>query len=98
MLDKTIRDGYEVLQMVRILFLLRPLFNRKWTSDFVLKDDLFRVMPLWVTFPRLPLHLWGRNSLSKIASGIGNPITTNECTAKKLRVSYAKVLIEVDVT
>lgn len=35
-----------------------PLFMRHWTSNFVLKEDFLRVMPLWVTFPRLPLNLW----------------------------------------
>ncbi|XP_058768939.1 uncharacterized protein LOC131642737 [Vicia villosa] len=40
----------------------------------------------------------GGKSISKITSVIGNPITTDECTAKKLRISYARVLVEVDIT
>jgi hypothetical protein len=40
----------------------------------------------------------GEKSIGKIASAIGKPMMTDECTAKKLRVSYARVLIEVDVT
>lgn len=76
----------------------KPLFIRYWTPDFEIKEDLLRILPLWVTFPNLPLHLWGEKCLSKIASTVGKPIATNECTAKKLRISYARVLIEVDVT
>jgi hypothetical protein len=74
------------------------LFLHKWTLDFTLKDDLLRVLPIWVTFPQLPLIFWGEKSIGKIASAIGKPMMTDECTAKKLRVSYARVLIEVAVT
>lgn len=76
----------------------KPLFLRQWSSDFEMKEDILRVMPLWVTFPQLPLHLWGEKCLAKIASSIGKPITMDECTTKKLRVSYARMLVEVDVT
>ena len=63
-----------------------------------MKEDLLRVLPIWITLPQLPLHLWGERSISKIASVVGKPITTDECTAKKLRISYARVLVEVDIT
>lgn len=56
------------------------------------------VMPIWVTFPSLPLIYWGERSIGKIMSAIGRPMMTDECTSKKLRVSYARVLIEVDIT
>ena len=76
----------------------KSLFLRKWTSDFEMKEDLLRVLPIWITLPQFPLHLWGERSISKIASMVGKPITTDECTAKKLRISYARVLVEVDIT
>ncbi|CAJ2631967.1 unnamed protein product [Trifolium pratense] len=74
------------------------MFLHEWTPDFTLKDDLLRVLPIWVTFPQLPLIFWGEKSIGKIASALGKPMMTDECTAKKLRVSYARVLIEIDVT
>lgn len=36
--------------------------------------------------------------MGKIVSAIGNPIVTDECTASKLRISYARILVEVDIT
>lgn len=42
--------------------------------------------------------MWGDESIGKIASAIRKPIMTDECTTRKLRVSYARVLMEVDVT
>ncbi|XP_058774580.1 uncharacterized protein LOC131648869 [Vicia villosa] len=76
----------------------KPLFLKPWTPDFEIKEDLLRVLPIWITLPNLPLHLWGKSSISKISSAIGKPITTGECTAQKLRISYARVLVEVDIT
>lgn len=55
-------------------------------------------MPVWVKFPQLPLRLWGEKSIGKIASALGKPLFTDECTARKLRVTYARVMIEIDVT
>lgn len=95
---KTEKDRDEVIRKGPYSIYNMPLFLREWKPDFVIKEDLLRVMPLWVTFPRLPLYLWGDKSLSKIASAVGKPLMTDECTTKKLRVSYARVLVEVDVT
>ncbi|XP_058784538.1 uncharacterized protein LOC131659349 [Vicia villosa] len=71
---------------------------KEWKEDFNLKRDMLRTLPLWVKLQKLPLHLWGAKGLSKIGSAIGVPLVTDECTANKLRVSYARILIEVDVT
>ncbi|XP_058733155.1 uncharacterized protein LOC131604751 [Vicia villosa] len=75
-----------------------PLLIRDWTPGFSLKEDMLRTLPIWVKLPHLPLHLWGVRSLNKIGSALGNPLVTNECTASKARVSYARILVEVDVT
>lgn len=75
-----------------------PLFIRDWSPDFEVNEDLMRVLPLWIKLPQLPLHLRGERSLAEIASDIGKPVVTDECTAKKLRITYARILIEIDVT
>ncbi|CAK8535666.1 unnamed protein product [Lathyrus sativus] len=75
-----------------------PMILKKWQSGFNLKQDLLRTLPIWIKLPQLPLHLWGAQSLSKIGSAIGKPLVTDECAANKLRVSYARILIEVDIT
>lgn len=40
----------------------------------------------------------GKDSLSRISSAIGKPIFADECTTKQSRKSFARDLIEVDVT
>ena len=51
-----------------------------------------------MNFPKLPLNCWGVGSLSRIASAIGVPLFADECTTKQTRISYARMLIEVNVT
>lgn len=31
-------------------------------------------------------------------SALGKPLFTDECTTSKLRVSYARILVEIDIT
>ena len=47
--------------------------------------------------PNLPLHSWSHICLSKIAIMVGKPIHCDGPTAQMTRVSYARVLIEVDL-
>ncbi|KAH1253271.1 putative ribonuclease H protein [Glycine max] len=75
-----------------------PLLLKEWKPDFNLQRDMLRTLPLWVKLPKLPLHLWGVKSLNKIGSAIGVPLVTDECIASKIQVSYAHILVEVDIT
>lgn len=75
----------------------KPLFLKYWTMDFELNADLLHVLPLWITLPNFILHLWVEKSISKITNVVGRPITTDDCTARKLQISYARVLVEVDI-
>lgn len=76
----------------------KPMFLQELTPEFSLKNGLLRVLPMWMMFPQLPLVFWREKSIGKISSAIGKPMMTDKCTTKKLRVSYVRVLIEVDIT
>lgn len=71
---------------------------KEWSPGFNLQKDLLRTLPIWIKLPQLPLHLWGVRRLNKIGSAIGKPLVTDECIPSKLRVSYACILLEVDIT
>lgn len=75
-----------------------PVILKKWTADFKFAKEDLKLVPIWVQFPQLPLVLWGTTSLGKIASALGKPMYMDECTSKKLRVSFARVMIEVDIS
>ncbi|XP_055828951.1 uncharacterized protein LOC129896968 [Solanum dulcamara] len=52
---------------------------------------------LWVTLPRLPVGYWSRDALIKVTSAIGKPLHSDSFTANMSRISYERVLMEVDV-
>ncbi|XP_058774117.1 uncharacterized protein LOC131648371 [Vicia villosa] len=76
----------------------KPMIILEWSHDFSMAKDMLRSIPIWIKLPNLLLPLWRVNSLGKIGSAVENPLFTDECTARKLRVSYARILVEVDVT
>ncbi|XP_058752173.1 uncharacterized protein LOC131625319 [Vicia villosa] len=95
---RTQSDKEEVLMKGPYTLRNMPLMLQDWRPGFSLKEDMLRSLPIWIKLPLLPLHLWGVRSLNKIGSALGNPLVTDECTASKARVSYARILVEVDVT
>ncbi|XP_060212045.1 uncharacterized protein LOC132639621 [Lycium barbarum] len=44
------------------------------------------------------MSYWSPDSLNRVASAIGTPLFADECTTKKTRISFARILIEVNVT
>ena len=60
-------------------------------------EDLATV-PVWIQLPDLPLDCWNARALSKIVSKVGKPITTDKMTRTKERISFARVLVEVDAS
>ncbi|XP_019257823.1 PREDICTED: uncharacterized protein LOC109236048 [Nicotiana attenuata] len=76
----------------------RPIVLKQWTPDFDIKAEFLMEIPLWVTIPNLPMSYWRNKTLSKLASAIGKPLFADECTTKQTRVSYARILVEANVT
>ncbi|CAO2827239.1 unnamed protein product [Amaranthus hypochondriacus] len=75
-----------------------PMVVKRWSKTFDFQEEILRVIPVWIRLPSLPLHCWGVETLSRIVSAVGVPIIADDCTAKQLKVSYARVLVEVDIT
>jgi hypothetical protein len=59
-------------------------------------SDMLR-MPVWIRFPNLPLQCWSPICLSKLASVIGKPLHLDTLTSSMTRLSYARVLVEIDL-
>lgn len=36
-----------------------PMILKEWKAGYNLKKDMMRMIPIWIKFPMLPLHLWG---------------------------------------
>ncbi|XP_070014503.1 uncharacterized protein [Nicotiana sylvestris] len=76
----------------------KPLILKSWSEDFNLYNEVLKTISLWVSFPNLPLNCWGRMTLSRIASGLSSSLYADECTSNASRISYARVLIEMDIS
>jgi len=75
----------------------RPLILRSMSEYFDFSTSEMTQVPVWIKFPNLPLKCWTPRCLSKLASVLGKPIQSDKLTATKERVSYARVLVEVDL-
>lgn len=95
---KAMKDKEEVLKRGPYTIQRMTMFLIEWKEDFSMEKDMMRTLPIWIKLPQLPIQFWGKKSLEKIGSMIGKPMFTDECTANKLRVSYARILVEVDIT
>lgn len=95
---ETAKDLHEILYAGPHMFFGKPTIAKLWTPNFNLHDEVLRTVPLWVKFPNLPLNCWSVDALSRIASVLGEPLCADECTTRQLRISFARVLVDVDVT
>lgn len=46
----------------------------------------------------LPLQCWNKRAISRIASKLGKPLCLDNTTQERRRISYARVLIEIDTS
>jgi hypothetical protein len=68
----------------------------KWTPDFNTKTES-AVVPVWISLPELPLHLFHKKGLFSIAKLVGTPFKVDESTANRTRPSMARICVEVDL-
>ncbi|XP_019242197.1 PREDICTED: uncharacterized protein LOC109222281 [Nicotiana attenuata] len=94
----SIDDRNKVMQSGPYFFHNKPFILKNWSLDFVFNPECLNVIPIWVRFPNLPVGFWSTEALSKMASGIGKPMYTDLYTAEMDRISYARVLVEADIS
>ncbi|XP_021767734.1 uncharacterized protein LOC110732124 [Chenopodium quinoa] len=91
-------DMNVVLNASPHMFFGKAAIVKPWSKKFDFHAEILRTVPIWVKLPNLPLNCWGVDTLSRLGSVLGVPLCADECTSKHLRVSFARLLIEVDVT
>lgn len=89
---------HEVLYSGPHMIYGRPMIVKAWAPNFNFNDEILRTIPLWVRLPNLPLNCWSSDSLSRLGSVVGVPVCADEYTTNQSRISYARLLIEVDIT
>ncbi|KAL2474505.1 Uncharacterized protein Adt_35241 [Abeliophyllum distichum] len=76
----------------------RPLLLKVMPKCFEFDDEEISKIPVWVMLPGLPLNYWNPKGLGMIASKIGKPLSMDNLTHTKGRLSYARILVEVDAS
>ncbi|KAL0445944.1 UNVERIFIED_CONTAM: hypothetical protein Slati_1722300 [Sesamum latifolium] len=74
----------------------RPLMLKIMPASFDFQEDDISLTSVWATLPSLPLECWNPSALSKIGSRLGNAMAMESLTLKMERISYARILVEVD--
>lgn len=99
MIKMSSRDSRDVVVYVGPhLFYGKPMIIKPWSTSFNFHNEVLKVIPIWIKLPNLPLNCWNEESLSRICSLIGVSLYADECTSKALRVSFARILVKMDVT
>ena len=94
---KTVDDKLAVLANGPYLIYGRPLIIKAMPEYFDFGADEMSCVPVWVKFPGLPFKCWSRRCLSRIANKLGTPIQSDQLTCNMARVSYARVLVELNL-
>lgn len=90
-------DRNEILYSDPHMLNNKPIIVKVWNSDFNFNKEVLQTVTIWVKYPNLQLNCWSRDSLSSISSGLGVPLYADECTTKVDRISFERVLVEMDV-
>lgn len=73
-----------------------PLFVKQMPRCFLFGED-GRHVPAWVQVHGLPPDCWSQRVLSMVGSEIGRPLYTDKLTRTRERISFACLLVEVDI-
>ncbi|KAJ6377603.1 hypothetical protein OIU76_026557 [Salix suchowensis] len=90
-------DRLAVLKGGPYLVFGRPLILKEMPEFFDFNSAEMCTVPVWIKLPNLPLRCWSLKSLSKIASMVGKPLQSDMLTSSMSRLSYARILIEIDL-
>ncbi|XP_074305887.1 uncharacterized protein LOC141641109 [Silene latifolia] len=74
------------------------LVLKQWTPYFSTIMECVTTVPIWILFPHLDPYMWIDSILSKMSSKIGKPLFADLNTTCKAKLSFARVMIEVDVS
>ncbi|XP_074265051.1 uncharacterized protein LOC141587467 [Silene latifolia] len=87
-------DRDALLQSGYYLYDNKPIVIKPWTVDIELVKAKVDVVPVWVKLFNVPLKFWG-SCLPTIAGLVGKFVKKDQDTHDKVRLSYARVMVEL---
>ncbi|VFQ96191.1 unnamed protein product [Cuscuta campestris] len=88
---KVLHNGPYVLYGKTLLLRILP-------EGFHFDFDAFMTVNVWVKYVDVPLKLWNAVAFECLGSRVGTPIRTDGGTKNKGRLSYCRMLIQVDMS
>ncbi|VFQ83145.1 unnamed protein product [Cuscuta campestris] len=89
--SKVLHNGPYVLYGKTLLLRILP-------EGFRFDFDAFMTVDVWVKYVDVPLQLWNPVAFECLGSRVGTPIRTDGGTKNKGRLSYCRMLIQVDMS
>lgn len=75
----------------------KPIIVKEWTLEIEFSKEELLTVPIWVRLLGLNFKYWSARGLSKIGSLVGKPLMVDKQTEKKLYLSSAQILVEVNM-
>nr|XP_016491468.1 PREDICTED: uncharacterized protein LOC107811113 [Nicotiana tabacum] len=94
----TVEERDAVMQAGPYSYHNKPFILQNWKRDFHFDPKCITTIPLWIHLPSLSAGYWTTDALSKVATAVGLPLYTDKFTADLNKISYARVLVKVDIT
>jgi len=69
---------------------------RHWSEGKALRRKEITTLPIWVTFPNFPLHLWHKVVFDRLASVLGKPIRMDRHTGRGPSKHVPRILVEME--
>lgn len=75
----------------------KKVFHLPWTPG---QDETVwpSIAPVWIRPSGLPYHCWSQNIILSLANTIGHPIKLDNITMAQRILTYAKVLVNIDLS
>lgn len=80
-----------------IFFDKKPFIMQIWNSIDKFTQRKVDLVPTWIQLKGLDIKYWGQRSLFKIVEQIGKPIQMDEHTARRNKLMYPRLMVEVSM-
>ncbi|XP_070029314.1 uncharacterized protein [Nicotiana sylvestris] len=94
----TVEERDTIMQAGPYSYHNKPFILQNWERVFYFDSKFITTIPLWIHLPSLSAGYWTTDALSKVASVVGLPLYTDKFIADLNKISYARVLVKVDIT
>lgn len=74
-----------------------PLILKPTPVSFNLEDKVNLQVPIWFRIPNLPLTLWTKSTIEKIASSVGIPVVVDHSTFRRQTLDGPRVQVILDI-